>query len=298
MQVKIRQLRALDAAARLGSFAEAAHALHVTPAALSLAIRELEDILGFRVLERTTRRMRLTEAGRGYLAHAERILADLEEASRFASHVRAGYEVVRIATTQTVIATLLTHVLPAVHERFERLRLEPQDIAAAGIADALLEGRADMAIGVNLPHDEGFEASPVFSSRWFAFLSPHHRLAGHQQLSWRDIAGEPLFMTKAANYLRICAALGKESALVNVQDAPTAIAGIAMASSGAGIAVFPAYVQQLAQLLGARGIPVGAPDLLHELEISVRTSSKRTAAVQAMRTLITEVIATRCEHLK
>ena len=65
MQVKIRHLKAFDAAVRLGSFVEAAGALHVTPAALSLAMRELESALGFQVMERTTRRLQLTDAGRG-----------------------------------------------------------------------------------------------------------------------------------------------------------------------------------------------------------------------------------------
>ncbi|WP_423458475.1 LysR family transcriptional regulator [Ottowia sp. VDI28] len=298
MQVKIRQLRALDAAVRTGSFTEAAHALHVTPAALSLAIRELEGILGFRVLERTTRRLHLTEHGRGYLAHAQRILAELEAASRYASNVRENYEVVRIATTQTIIATLLTYVLPSVHQHFERVRLQPVDVAASGIAEAMLENRADMAIGVNLSNREEFKTSPLFSSRWFAFLSPRHHLAQHEQLPWSAIAGEPLFMTKSVNYLRVCAALGRKNALANVHDAPTAIAGIAMAAAGAGIAVFPAYVQPLAQMLGTVGIPLGSPDLRHELELSVRANSKPSASVLALHALVTEVISAQCSHLQ
>ncbi|WP_051236531.1 LysR family transcriptional regulator [Ottowia thiooxydans] len=298
MQVKIRQLRALDAAVRLGSFAEAARALHVTPAALSLAIRELEDILGFRVLERTTRRLRLTEPGRGYLAHAQRTLAALEEADRFASHVRANHEVVRVATTQTIIATLLTHVLPAVHERFERVRLQPVDVAAAGIAESLLDGQADIAIGVNLSKHESFETRPLFSSRWFAFMSPRHPLAHREQLSWADIANAPLFMTKSGNYLRICAALGKEVTLADVQEATTAIAGLAMASAGAGITVFPAYVLPLAHVLGVHGLPLDQPDLPHELEIAVRADSKPSSQVHAMRALVMEMIAAKCDHLR
>lgn len=298
MEVKIRQLRALDAAVRLGSFTEAARALHVTPAALSLAIREMEDILGFRVLERTTRRLRLTEPGRGYLVHAQRVLRELDEASRFAINVRANHEVVRIATTQTVIATLLTHVLPSVSERFERVRLQPVDVAAAGIAQALLEGQADIAIGVNLWKHDALESQPVFSSRWFAFMSPRHPLASRQRLRWTDIADQPLFMTKSDNYLRLCAALGKDVPLADAQDASTAIAGIAVACSGEGVAVFPAYVRPLAEALGAKGLPLCEPELLHELEISIRSGPKPSTQVLDMRALVMEMVAARCGHLR
>src|SRR5262245_31445355 len=114
MDIKIRQLRALDAIVRLGSFVEAARVLHVTPAALSLAIRELEDRLGFSVLERTTRSLRLTEAGRGYLPLAQRVLTELEDADRFAEALQMGHGVVRVATTQVIIGSLLAAVLPEV----------------------------------------------------------------------------------------------------------------------------------------------------------------------------------------
>ena len=94
MQVKIRQLRALDAIVRMGSFVEAARALHVTPAALSLAIRELEDRLGFAVLERTTRSVRLSARAKQLLLeyHWPGNVRELEHLmSRAALLAKAGH---------------------------------------------------------------------------------------------------------------------------------------------------------------------------------------------------------------
>jgi DNA-binding transcriptional LysR family regulator len=298
MQVKTRHLRALDAAARLGSFVEAARALHLSPAALSLAIRELEEGVGFKVLERTTRRLRLTEAGSGYLSCAQRVLAELDAAERYARGVQAGHSVVRIATTQTVIATLLTQVLRDVHAEFSGIRLQPLDVAASGIYSALVDGHADLAIGVSIPSDEDFESTPLFVSRWFGYLATTHALGRRRRLAWGDLARQTLYMTKSSNYLKLRAALGKDIDLENVQESTTATAGMAMAAAGSGIAVFPAYARPLAKVLGVIGIPIESPAVPHELHIGVRRQPSTSAPVHRIRDAILRATEERCGHLR
>ena len=78
MNVTLRQLRALVALVRTGSFTQAAASLHVTQSALSGQIKELEQALGVRLVERSTRRIGLTEAGRGFYPLVDKILQDLE----------------------------------------------------------------------------------------------------------------------------------------------------------------------------------------------------------------------------
>ena len=299
MQVKIRHLKAFDAAVRLGSFVEAAGALHVTPAALSLAMRELESALGFQVMERTTRRLQLTDAGAGYLVHARRVLSELEAAERFARDRQRGQTLVRLATTQTVIATLLSQTLPELQVAFPHLQLQPLDVAASGIIDALVQGQADMAIGVSLPGGDRFESRPLFLSRWFAYLSPAHALARRRTLAWTDVAGERLFMTKSSNYLRLRATLGKGVDLVDVQESTTATAGLAMASSQAGIAVFPGYVQPMARVLGVRAIPLTNPPIPHDLLIGVqRLAAAPSSPLADLRDTIVQLVNLRCDALR
>ena len=78
MNVTLRQLRALVALVRTGSFTQAAASLHLTQSALSGQIKELEQALGVRLVERSTRRIGLTEAGRGFYPLVDKILQDLE----------------------------------------------------------------------------------------------------------------------------------------------------------------------------------------------------------------------------
>ena len=73
-----------------GSFVEAGHALHVTPAALSTVIKDLEETLRFRVFDRTTRRVDLSEMGRQYFHYAEQVLIDLRKAEMFATTWRTA----------------------------------------------------------------------------------------------------------------------------------------------------------------------------------------------------------------
>ena len=68
--------------AELGSFAEAARRLRLSPPAISKHVAELEARLGVRLINRTTRRLHLTEAGTAYLESVRRILDELEEADR------------------------------------------------------------------------------------------------------------------------------------------------------------------------------------------------------------------------
>ncbi|MDJ1131191.1 LysR family transcriptional regulator [Streptomyces iconiensis] len=80
MNVELRHLRALAAIGDEGTITDAARTLHVSQPALSRTLDQLESRLGTRLVERTTRRLELTAAGRGLWEHAHRILRQLDDA--------------------------------------------------------------------------------------------------------------------------------------------------------------------------------------------------------------------------
>jgi LysR family carnitine catabolism transcriptional activator len=294
MQVNIRQLRALDAIVRLGSFVEAARVLHVTPAALSLSIRELEERLGFVVLERTTRSLKITDAGLGYLPFVQRVLTELEDAERYAREMKRGHSVVRIASTQTIIATLLPIAFPEVHARWPQVRLQPLDVAGSSIREALSRRQADLAVGLALPQDDHLQAQPLFRSRWHAFFAPSHPLGARKKLAWTDLADSRLYMNKSAN-LKLQLLLDAE---LDVQDTGTASSGLAMASSGLGVGVFPGYARPFAKMMGLKCLPIDAPTLYHELEIGTAKRPATSAPLEEIQQVIIETIAARCARLQ
>ena len=81
MKITSRQLRAFVFTARHGNFTRAAGQMFITQSAVTVLVRELEAQLGFRLFDRTTRKVKLTESGSKFLPIAERCLSDLEAAA-------------------------------------------------------------------------------------------------------------------------------------------------------------------------------------------------------------------------
>ena len=270
MPIKLRQFHAFDAVARLGSFAAAAKTLHVTPAALSIVVRELEQTLGFRVFERTTRRVRLSDAGQQYYLHVERVLTELRNADRCALDLRGGKTgVIRIATTQAVIATLLPAAFRAFRLAWPDVQLYPVDIPGNQISAAIQAGEADIAIGVHLPHDDMYESLSFFRSRWHCFLEQTHPLARGKSVRWQDVVTGPLILIGQTSRLTLQGALPEALRMQDVYEASTASAALSMAASGQGVAIAPGYLKPTATLHGLKALPLEEPEVMHELMVCV-----------------------------
>jgi DNA-binding transcriptional LysR family regulator len=127
------QLRALRVFAQViaeGSFAGAARVLDLAPAVVTRAVSDLEDHLGARLLNRTTRKLALTEVGQDYLDRAKRVLAELDDADALASAVNiAPGGTLRILCPPAFATHQLVRHLPVFRERFPGIQLE---LLAAG----------------------------------------------------------------------------------------------------------------------------------------------------------------------
>lgn len=111
--------------AEVGSFAEAGRQLGLSPSAVSKNVGELEAHLGTRLINRTTRRLHLTEAGRLYLSHVVRILDDLEDADRSLGPLQQmPTGTLRISAPMSVTLTCLSTALASFLTRYPELTLD------------------------------------------------------------------------------------------------------------------------------------------------------------------------------
>lgn len=111
--------------AELNSFAEAGRRLGLSAAAISKNIAELETFIGARLINRTTRRMALTEEGRIYLEHVARGLDALAEADHALSPIKASPRgTLRVSAPMTVTLTRLSAAIPAFLARYPDLKLD------------------------------------------------------------------------------------------------------------------------------------------------------------------------------
>ena len=114
MNITLRQLRAFVAVARTGSFTLAAESLYISQSALSGLIKELEQTLGVRVVDRSTRRIHLSDMGRELFPLVEKILSDLDRVLTDVSErksLKSGF--VRVAAPQLMAATVLPEIIAA-----------------------------------------------------------------------------------------------------------------------------------------------------------------------------------------
>lgn len=122
------QLRAIKVFVRVideGSFAAAARALDLAPAVVTRLVAELEDHLGTRLLNRTTRRLSLTEIGEAYLERARRILADVDEAAALAASATQEVRgLLRVLCPPAIAVHQLAKHLPKFHREYPLVTLE------------------------------------------------------------------------------------------------------------------------------------------------------------------------------
>lgn len=184
---RLLAMKVLVAAVEAGSFSAAARRLKMPLPTVSRRIAELEAHLGARLLNRTSRRLELTEAGRDYLAAARRILDDVAEAERIASGEYATPRGDLIITAPLVFGRL--HVLPVV---VDFLKAYPQVDVRLVLNDRnlnLIEDHVDLAVRIgNLP-DSSMVATRVGAIGRVVCGSPAYFAAHGRPKIPADLAG-------------------------------------------------------------------------------------------------------------
>jgi DNA-binding transcriptional LysR family regulator len=194
--VEIRQLRAFVAIAETGTFTAGALRVHVTQAAISMQIRQLESEIGARVFVRAPRHVILTEAGEQLLRRARHILrehdAALDEIAELAGAERGR---LRIGSASAMV---LTEQLPAILKELRKQHPAAEISVTSGtsevLVDQILAGEVDIAF-VSLPVDvRGIKTERLSEDQLVAIASPRHRLAKQRTIDAYTLAGERLIL--------------------------------------------------------------------------------------------------------
>jgi len=194
--VEIRQLRAFVAIAESGTFTAGALRVHVTQAAISMQIRQLETEIGAKVFVRAPRHVILTEAGEQLLRRARHILrehdAALDEIAELAGAERGR---LRIGSASAMV---LTEQLPAILKELRKQHPAAEIAVTSGtsevLVDQILAGEVDVAF-VSLPVDvRGIKTERLSEDQLVAIASPQHKLAKQRTISAYTLAGERLIL--------------------------------------------------------------------------------------------------------
>ena len=168
--MEIENLRIFIEVARRGSFASVARDRDVDPSLISRAVALLEDELGARLLQRTTRRLALTEAGDIYLARVVTLLEDFDRAQEEVQGVSSEPTgSLRLTASVAFGQTCLMPLLPEFRKRYPGVKLEL--LMTDTVLDVVTE-RVDLAIRLAKKFDADLVATKLFETQYRVCASP------------------------------------------------------------------------------------------------------------------------------
>jgi LysR family transcriptional regulator, transcription activator of glutamate synthase operon len=203
--MELRQLRYLVALAEELNFTRAAANEHVAQPALSQQIRKLEDELGIALVERTTRRVTITEAGAMLVSRGRRILAELEAVNaemQALTGMESGH--VSVGTMHTMGPVDVSLALAIFHQRHPAIELTVQEQSSEELGQMLRNDELDLAFlsVTEQVESHGLGLQELMSEELVAVLPQRHRLARRRRLHMRELRGEEFISYREGARLR------------------------------------------------------------------------------------------------
>jgi DNA-binding transcriptional LysR family regulator len=213
--MELRQLRYLVALADEQHFTRAAAREHIAQPALSQQIRRLEREVGLALVERTTRRVTVTDAGRILVARARRILSEVDAANaemQALAGVRTGH--VTVGTMHTMGPVDVSLALAMFHERHPGVELTVREQSSEELAEMLRDDVLDLAFLSVTERIESHELSlhQLVSEELVAVLPVDHRLAGRKRVRMAELADEQFVSYREGARLRELLTMAAHSA--------------------------------------------------------------------------------------
>jgi DNA-binding transcriptional LysR family regulator len=274
MSVTFRQLEALIAVAETHNFTRASEKLRMAQPMVSGLIRDLEAELGFRLFDRTTRRVELTEAAAEFLQDARRLRSDMQGAIRRARDVgvhRRGH--ITVGAPPLLAATLLPQVISAFAQSSPGVSVTLVDRSVSAIYDLLREGEINLAVGTFRRNEDGIARIPLVSYLLALVCRADHPLAAKLHPRWSDLAGVPQLALRRGNGIREQVERGHAAAGLDAEpafelDQITTI--LSMVEAGFGVTVLPLYALTVIPKHSLVARPLADPPVTREIDVAHR----------------------------
>lgn len=285
MNITIRQLQAFSLTAKLESFTKAAKAMHLTQSALSQLVRELEQSMGVKLFDRTTRQLALTQVGVEFLASSNRILTDLDHArsnvNKWLDH-RTGKVV--IAAPLVLSSTYLAKVIAGFKSKFPDIELVLKDSLPDEVINQIRNGTADLGVGTLRRTESGLHTQDLFDESMVAIFSSDHALNRIKKLDWKHLEGESLLLPKFGSVFRELSEKGFATAGISPEpffEANYVGTLIGLAAEGLGIAIVPKYATSLADASKTQWRQLNKPIIKRRVCLMRRLDTTMSPAVEA-----------------
>lgn len=277
-----RQLRYFAALVEHRHFGKAAAACFVSQSAFSVAIRELETLLGLRLVDRTNRRVTITALGQEIATQARLCLRDIEALVALAHTERSPLAgPLRLGVIPTIAPFLLPRVLPRLRKSLPRLRLFLHEGTTAEIHAKLLKGELDVLL-LAQPYDlNNTEVQPLFRDAFRLACRKGTRLVDPSRYSYNRLDRDSVLLLDDGHCLRehaISACRMKSNEKISSFAASSLLTLIEMVDADLGVTFLPEMAEGSALLAGTRVETHALPERSYrEIGLAWRQGSTRGA---------------------
>ena len=284
--IDLADLEAFAAVAREKSFHLAASALSLSPSALSRRVQKLEDLVGVRLLERTTRSVTVTAAGHEFLARALEIQSHLEQVIvDLKGQPQQQSTLVTVACIPSASHYFLPPVLEHFAARYPEARVRILDLNATEVLDSVKTSEADFGIDFVGLQEPGLEFLTLLEDPFVLAVNRSHLLAHRDSVTWEEIGSQRCITVwkGSGNRLLIDTALAKANTAVTWHyETRHVTTALALVEAGIGVAALPRSALPQHDHPIVTGIALRAPDISRTLGAVRRRDRRATTTAQAL----------------
>ncbi|MFR9754665.1 hydrogen peroxide-inducible genes activator [Streptomyces sp. TR06-5] len=295
----LSQLRAFAAVAEHLHFRDAAAAIGMSQPALSGAVAALEDVLGVRLLERTTRKVLLSPAGERLARRTQRVLDCFAELLDEAEAARAPFTgVLRLGVIPTCAPYLLPTVLRLVHERYPELDLQVHEEQTASLLNGLTGGRLDVLLLAGPLATAGVTEIPLFDEDFVLVAPDGHPCAGRDDLPRTALRELDLLLLDEGHCLRdqtldICREAGRPPGGSLATSAAGLSTLVQLVAGGMGVTLLPRTALRVETARGEHlaTADFAAPAPRRRIVLAMRTGAARGGEFSALADALREALS-------
>ncbi|TFF23172.1 LysR family transcriptional regulator [Jiella endophytica] len=284
MTMQMRQVRAFLELSETLSFSEASSRVGLSQPAFSLSIQKLEEALGTRLFDRTSRTVSLTREGEAFLPLARRLAATWDETvEEMADLVAVRRGRVALAALPSLAARILPDAVARFAASHPDVSIRIADVLHGTVVDLVLAGRVDYGFSVEPESQDELSFTPLVSDRFVAVLRDDDSLAGRARLTWNDLLSEPLIsmtgITSVRRRLDAALAGRKAPRLVGEVNQLATVSGLVLA--GLGVSALPALCLPVVMRPGLTWRPLDEPVAERTLGLVHRRKQSFSLAARA-----------------
>lgn len=290
MKIDFDGIQAFVAVAELGGFSKAAEWLHLTQTALTRRVQKLENYLGLKLLDRTTRHVELTAVGRDFLPQARSIV---DEMTRALDQLKGISKNLHGNFTLACVPTMAAHLLPLLireyADKYPGNRIRLLDARSYQVREAMLNNQAELGICIQgEQHPELLETFLLGDPLMF-FCRDTHPFSNRNEVTWADMTRADIITVSNMTATRIFIdyQLARQGIrLVGAYEVQHHATAISLVAAGLGCAILPASTLTEGDRPRVRRIPLTQPEIMRQVVLTQRKNSTLSPAAAAFLQLV------------